>query len=463
MVHIKVKKGLDIPIKGCPEGNVDFKTFAGSLGDSLEARKIALDLSQFEDTKFRLLVKVGDKVRIGQPLAEDKECPGRMFVSPAGGSVLEIRRGLKRRLLDIVVEVDQKESFEVYPPIDISHASRDELTERLKKGGLFSRIRRRPFNLLADPSHYPRAIFVKAIESAPLKPSAEMQVVGFRLEFQAGLDALVKLTDGNVHVVYRLGTPCAAFSDAIGVQKHTVEGPHPASNSSLHIQEIDPISSGEDVIWTMSALDVVAIGYFLLHGKYFVERIVSIAGPGILPGRSGYFKVREGFPLDELIKGRIEDGSVRLVSGDVLTGRTVGSSDFLGFSDSGLCAIPESDSRQFLSFLRLGRDKYTFSKTYLSGHLDNTSREYAFTTSLHGETRPFIDSTLYDKVMPLNIHTMQLVKAVLAEDYDLAIILGLMEVDPEDFALPSFVDPSKIEMGEIIKRGLKRCALDFLK
>ncbi len=60
----------------------------------------------------------------------------------------------------------------------------------------------------------------------------------------------------------------------------------------------------------------------------------------------------------------------------------------------------------------------------------------AFTTSLHGEPRPFVTNETYEKVMPMRIPTMLLVKALLAEDYDLAEELGLLEVDSEDFALP---------------------------
>ena len=462
MVHITVSKGLDIPIKGRPEGSVKSISL-GNYGPPPRVSLIALDLNAFEETKFRVMVQPGDKVKIGQSLAEDKEHPGRMFVSPAGGIIHEIRRGLKRRLLDIVIEVATNEESESFSPMDPAEASREELIDRLKQGGLFARIRQRPFNFLANPDKAPRSIFVKALESAPFAPPSELQVSGYEKEFQRGLDALIKLTPGKVHLVYRKDSNSLIFPGVKGVEKHTVEGPHPAANHSLHIQEIDPIRSPTDTIWTLNASDVVAIGYFLLRGQYFFERVISIAGPGILPDCTGFFKVREGFPVEVLVKGRLEKGKVRLISGDILTGRTVETGDYLGFYDYGLCAIPEDNSREFLHFLRLGTDKYTFSKTYLSGHSNDKQKEYDFTTKLHGEHRPFIDPVLYDRVMPLNVSTMHLVKAVLAEDYDLAVSLGLIEVDSEDFALPSFVDPSKIEMGEIIKQGLRRYAADVLK
>lgn len=461
MVHIKVKKGLDIPITGKPSGEIQNLIPGGGASPFTTPLHVALDLTPFEGTKFRVLTKVGESVKLGQPLVEDKDFPGRMFVSPAGGVVKEIRRGLKRRLLNIVIDVAANEAVEKHPLIELSKTSREYLIDSFKISGLMSHIRQRPFNLLANPNAQPRSIFVKAVETAPFTPPAEFQVAGHEDAFQTGLDALTKLTEGAVHLVYKQETTCKAFLDDKNVTKHTVQGPHPASHVSLHIQEIDPIRSPNDVIWTLNAHDVVAIGHFIKTGTYYVERIISIAGPAIIEDKTGYFKVREGVPVSLLISGRIQKGDVRLISGDILMGSKVEAEDFLGFNDTCFCAIQENLSREFLHFLRAGVHKYTFSGAYLSGHFDNSKREYDFTTSQHGEHRPFIDSSLYDKVMPLNIETMALVKAILAEDYDLAIELGLLEVDAEDFALPAFVCPSKMEMVEIVKTGLKRCATDI--
>lgn len=461
MGHIKITKGLDIPIEGKPQGSVKPLISAGEASSFFPSR-IALMLQDFEEIKFRLLVKVGDVVKIGQPLAEDKSTPGRMFVSPAAGTIKDVLRGIKRSLQEIVIEVARQEDYYEFPILDVVSNSREAIIERLLNGGCFALIRSRPFNLLADPTKMPRSIFVKAIESAPFMPPAEMQVTGHEKEFQAGLQALAKLTEGVVHLVYRKDTTCRAFTEASYVQRHTAEGPHPISNYSVHIQKIDPIRSSDDIVWTLSALDVVAIGYLLTHGKYYIERVISIAGPGILPGRTGYFKVREGYPIEALVSGRIEKGGMRLISGDPLMGHKVAVEDFLGFSHLVFCVIPENHEREFLHFFGLGSDKYTFSKAYLSGHFDNSKREYPFTTNQHGEHRAFIDSTLYDKVMPLKVPTMLLVKAVMAEDFELAETLGLLEVDSEDFGLPSFVCPSKMEMVEIIKKGLKQFSQEVL-
>lgn len=455
MTHIKVKRGLDIPIKGAPA--------EGEVSPLITPPQIALDLTPFQELKFSLLVKVGDVVKIGQPLAEDKGCPGRMFVAPAAGTIKDIKRGAKRVLESILIDVAKQETYEDFHPVDPKQLAPREIIQRLKTAGHFAHIRSRPFNMLADLTKEPRCIFVKAVESAPFIPPAELQVAGHEKEFQAGLQALAKLTQGAVHLVYRKDTPCKAFSEAQQVTRHTVEGPHPAANVSLHIQEISPVQGPDDIIWTLTARDVVAIGHLFVHGRYYVERVISIAGPGLLPDRVGYFKARAGYPIGALIAGRIQKGVLRFISGDPLMGHRVEVTDFLGFYDTVFCVIPENDEREFLHFFRLGLNKFTASKAYLSGHLDSRQREYDFTTNQHGEHRAFIDSTLYDKVMPLNVPTMLLVKAVMAEDYELADKYGLLEVDCEDFALPSFVCPSKMEMVEIIKKGIQDYSKEVLQ
>lgn len=440
-MEIRISKGLDIPITGKPHGNISQET---------DPQKIALNLEPF-DLRFHLLAKVGDRVKIGSPIAEDKMSPGRYFVSPASGTIIEIQRGLKRALRNIIIQVDTQEAYHEF-------SGTHQLMDQMKEGGIFSKIMMRPFNRLANPEKPPTAIFVKALESAPFTPRAELQVQGYEKAFQTGLTALAKIAP--VHLVYDANSSYHPFTHAQDVEKHTAIGPHPISNPSVHIAHIKPIKKVEDLIWTLNAHDVTCLGHLLLEGKIRTDRVVAIAGPGILPDRTGYFRLREGFPISQLIANRIAKGPVRLISGDPLMGHKVFESDFLGFADFVLTAIPENTHREFLHFFRAGLNKYSFSRAYLSAHFNHS--DYNFTTSLHGEHRAFIDSTQIDKVQPLPISTMLLVKAIMAEDFDLAEKLGILEVAPEDFALPTFVCPSKVEMVDIVKSGLQRYSRELI-
>lgn len=456
MAHIKIKKGLDIPIDGKPSGDIKPLVPSGESHSGSKSKTVSLNLKPFEGTAFRLHAKEGDFVKIGQPVAEDKESEGRMFVAPAAGVIREVRRGLKRRLLDIVIEVADNEEYLETEPLSPTGASPEALIAKLMQGGLFQRIRQRPFDTLANPKKRPRTIFVKALESAPYVPPSEYQVMGHEAEFQLGLDALAVIAEEGVHLVYRSGTDFQPFTNARNVETHTAEGPHPVSNHSLHIQKIDPITKIDDVVWTLNAHDVVCIGHFLATGRYLTDRVIAIAGPALLSDQRGFFRVREGISVNNLVAGRLtKNMPARLVSGNPLMGTKVETEEYLGIRDYVFCAIPESTKRQPFHFFRLGADKYSFSRAYLSGHFNSKKRTWDFTTSQHGEERPFIDASLYKEVQPLDISTMLLCKAVMAEDYDLAQELGLLEVSGEDFALPTFVDPSKKEMVDIINEGLR--------
>lgn len=445
-MKIVVKKGLDVPLEGSPEG---------APQELPPPQQIALNLDPFDKTRFKVHVKAGESVKIGQPLVESKSVPGQMFVSPAGGVVSEIRRGLKRRLIDIVIDVDPKEEYVEHGKLSPG-ATREEILDHFMRSGIFPHIRMRPFDMVGSPQYTPRSIFVRAVETLPFVPSAEIQVEGYEAYFQSGLDILKKLTTGKLHLVFKEGSTCKAFTEAQGVEKHTVSGPHPAGTSSLHIHKIDPIKSPDDYVWTLSTIDVLTVGKMALEGRYFTERVLGVGGNGIVEGKRGFYNARAGFPVQELIANRITNQLLRFITGDPLTGTKVDSHDFLGFYQTAFTVIPENTSRQAFHFLRPGFDKYTATRAYFTGHVKPPKKGYAFTTNQHGEERAFIDSRVYERVMPMRIPTMHLVKAIISEDFELAEKLGLLEVNGDDFALPTFICPSKIEMVEIVKEGLYR-------
>ena len=453
MVHIKVRNGLDIPIKGKPEGEMRSLT---------TPKFVALNLSKFRDFKFKLLAKQGDHVKIGQVIADDKSCPGRYFVSPGAGTIKEVVRGLRRRLLYIVIELDQEESYEDFGTLSVESAPKEMLITHMKKSGMFSQIRKRPFNLLANPEETPRDIFVKAIESAPFACPAEHQVLGFEKEFQIGLTALSTLTSGKVHLTYHKKSTLPAFTEAQNVEKHTVEGPHPSSNLSTHIHFIAPIQTVEESVWTLHASDVVCLGVSLSQGKLHIERSLSIAGPGITPQARGFYKGRAGLPIANLIDSKNSKGWIRYISGDPLTGTQVTPEEFLGFQDYTFCALHENEQREFLHFFLPGFHKYSTHRVYGSGFAAKSGKEFDFNTNQHGEHRAFVDSSIFNKVMPMRIPTAELVKSIIAQDFDTAEELGLLEVDGEDFALPTFIDPCKNEMVEIVNEGLHSYAKEVV-
>ncbi|MCP5470327.1 MAG: Na(+)-translocating NADH-quinone reductase subunit A [Chlamydiales bacterium] len=432
-MKIRIKRGLDVPFAGEPKGAPTPLT---------KPKQVALNLDPFDTVRFKLHVKLGDKVKIGQPLAENKAVPGQMFLSPAGGVIKEFRRGLKRRLLDIVIDVAENEEEMVHErPVD----SKEALLDFFLRAGIFPHIRLRPFDLIADPKHLPEAIFVRAVESRPFVPSAKLQLEGKESYFQKGLEVLGKIAP--VHVVYKEGAP---FAKAQGVEHHHIEGPHPAGNSSVHIHHIMPILKASHYRWCVDVQGVITIGKMMLEGTYYVERILSLGGNGV--ENPSFYRGRMGIPIKMLLKEQTKEQLLAFISGDPLTGTKVDPEEFLGFFHTTVSVLPVNVKREMFHFWRLGLKKYTATRTYWSGFFKKKS--YPFTTNQHGEERAFIDGKIYDKVMPMRIPTMQLVKALLAQDYELADILGVFEVAPEDFILPTFICPSKIEMVDMVKQGL---------
>ncbi|MDN3505565.1 MAG: NADH:ubiquinone reductase (Na(+)-transporting) subunit A [Rhabdochlamydiaceae bacterium] len=452
MAFIKIKAGFDIPIKGSPKGEPRTIT-----SDS----RVAIDLSCFDDIKLKLLVKVGELVKIGDPIAMDKLLNKRVFISHTSGTIIEIIRGEKRRVLYVVVQPDGKDEALKLDPFKLKKATKEKVIERLLVGGAFTFIRKRPCDTLANPTKLPRTIFLQGLESAPFRPDPIMHINGFEEEFQTGLQALEKIVAGNVHLVTRPESKLAYYADDVNIHSHSAVGPHPIANPSIHIEHIDPITNPTDVIWTLHVRDVVKIGA-LINGKFIHEKVIGIGGEGIDEKDRRYYRIKEGSSLQVLLANKQIKEDCTIISGDPLCGKEVKMDGFIGFFDLALSIIPNSQKREMLHFFRLGKKKFTTTHTYLSGFFQKMSQKFSMNSLIHGEERPFIDGAVYDKVMPLTVPTMPFLKALLEKDYEKAVELGLLEVSAEDFALASFICPSKIDHIGIVDRGLKEYASHYL-
>lgn len=473
MVHIRIKKGLDIPINGAPRGNVQLLPHVNTVG---------ITFSPYDTHALRLFVKEGDLVAQDEAIVYDAHNDSVVAVAPDAGRVKQIVRGPKRVLQAIIIErIETDRTFTQ----QIEHRNAQEILNALSRSGLFFSIRKRPFDTLARPQQLPRSIFVQAVATAPFAPPPELDLIGFEEEFQYGLSALTKLAP--VHLVYSAKSTAKNFLQAVDVQHHTVEGPHPAGNPSVHIAHIDPIQTPEDCIWTFTAWEVLALGHYLHRGHTLNQRVISIAGEGVKESARGYLRAPIGASIGQILRERLVEGcgkKYRIIAGDPLTGRTVFEGELslcllndtppatysiehmplndqvLGFRETILSIIPVEDQREPLHFFRLGTKKYTASHTYISGFFQKLL--YRFTTSQHGEERAFIDGSIYERVMPLPILPMQIAKACLAEDFDKAREYGLIEAVAEDFALCEFVCPSKVKMMDIIRRGLAQYSKEVL-
>lgn len=440
--HIKIRRGLNLRLEGEAEKIT-------TVQDHIDT--VCISPTDFHLLTPKLLVQVGDEVKAGTPLFFVKEHPQVKVVSPVSGEVVEIIRGEKRRILGIKILADKSITYQKFPPFDYQNAPREELIARLCEMGLWPFFKQRPFDVVANPQLVPKAIVVSAFDTAPLAPDMDFIVHGSGTEFQAGLDILTRLTPGKVHLnVHETRTRSEIFLQARRVTINTFSGPHPASNPGVQIHHLDPINKGE-VVWMLSVPDVLCIGRSVLENQFVGTRVVALTGSEMLKRR--YVKTVIGAPLKPLLAGNItHPDSTRIISGNVLTGSLAGPEGYLGYYHYQVTAIPEVQEPEFLGWIAPGFRKFSISHSYFSWLMPR--KKYILDSGLQGERRPFVVTGEYEKVFPMDIYPVQLIKAILANDLEQMEALGAYEVAPEDFALCEFVCTSKIPVQNIIRQGL---------
>lgn len=440
MNTIKIRKGLDIKLKGR----------AKPTSQTIEAERYAIMPDDFIGLLPRLLVKEGDKVKVGTPLLCDKHNEKIVITSPASGEVSEIRRGEKRHLQAVVIKSDNAFESDIFSTND----DKDNIINTLTTSGLWAMLRQRPYSVIANPNDKPKAIFISTYDTSPLAPDMDYIVDSQKEAFQKGLDILNILSGKKVHLCNHTNNTSKAFTEAKNVNLHTFEGPHPAGNVGTHINKIMPINKG-DIIWYCYPNEVINIGKLFLSGKADFSRTYAVAGSCI--NNPHYVKTHIGASLNDIIGNETNHDNVRIISGNVLTGHIESADGFMHFYDNMVTAIPEGNDRhEMLGWLAPGIGKFSFSHTFLSGFIPNeVKREYDFDTNMHGEERAYVITGEFEKVFPFDIYPLQLIKACLAEDIDLMENLGILEVDPEDFALCEFIDTSKTDIQNIIRKGIE--------
>jgi Na+-transporting NADH:ubiquinone oxidoreductase subunit A len=414
---------------------------------AIDAGRYAIKPTDFLGVFPRLLVKEGDEVKAGTPLFIDKYRENIIFTSPISGIIEEISRGDKRVLEEIRIKSVDKPEFEVFGKSDPSKSSREDIIEKLLKSGAWAMIRQRPYTIIANPANMPKGIYVSGFDTSPLAPDYSMIVKESTSDFQTGLDVLSKLAGAPV----KLGLPGGRndFPKVSNADITYFEGPHPAGNVGIQIHKINPINKG-DVVWVVNLQDVIIIGRLFSKGIYDTSIIVPLCGSEVKNPK--YFKTYKGASIQSLVKNNLNEGLVRLISGNVLTGSRIKSDGYLGFYHNQFTAIPEGNYFEFFGWALPGLNKFSFSKSFLSYLTPN--RKYRLDTNFHGAERAYVMTGQYEKVFPMDIYPMQLIKACLAENIELMENLGIYEVDEEDLALIEFIDTSKTEIQQIIRKGL---------
>lgn len=449
---IKIKRGLDIRLQG--------KAEEIRLKESIHPSSYALIPDDFHGIPPKLLVKEGDVVKAGSVLFTDKYRPEIRFVSPVSGTVTAIVRGEKRKLLRIEIQADRTNEYERFDIKNIHDLSDVEIKKNLLDAGIWPFIKQRPYDVIANPTDIPRDIFISGFDSAPLAPNTDFILQGQEADFQTGLDALSKLTTGNVYLGISPKTSSPALLQAKNVTINTFKGPHPAGNSGVQIRYISPINKG-DIVWTVQPADVLFIGRLFNKGMVDLKRTIALTGSEVM--QRGYIDILPGANMEGIVKVT-SDKHLRYISGNVLTGKHIEANGFLGAYDNQITVIPEGDEKnELFGWISPGFTKYSVNHSFLTWLITavNKKKEYVIDARIRGGERAIIMSNEYDKVFPGDILPEFLLKAIIAFDIDKMENLGIYEIAPEDFALCEFVDTSKLEIQRIVREGLDRLKLEM--
>ncbi|MBR9855510.1 MAG: Na(+)-translocating NADH-quinone reductase subunit A [Algicola sp.] len=438
---IRIRKGLNINLVGAAEQ---------TISKAVTSNVYALNLDDFHGITPKMLVKQGEDIKAGEPLFYNKNNEEMHFVSPVSGELVEIVRGARRRILTLKVLADKEQNYVINKVPDLDTASGEAIKSYLLQCGGWPFIKQRPYDVIADPSVTPKAIFVSAYGTAPLAADPDFILKDKEQEIQAAIMGLGKLTPGKIHVTIGKSNR-SPFNDIEGIELHKISGPHPAGLVGTQINKIDPVNKGETV-WTISPQDLVMLGELLLTGKFNAERTVALAGSVIKEPK--YYKTKIGAEISTfLYASGVKQDRFRLINGDVLTGVKTNTEGYLGFYNNTVTAIPEGDDYEFFGWNKPVFNKISTTRALTFSWLQ-PKKKYDLNTNTNGEHRAFVVTGLYEEVFPLDIYPMQLLKACMIKDLDEMEQLGLCEVAPEDFALTEFICISKQPHQQIIREGL---------
>lgn len=436
---VKLRKGLNIKLKGSAEKVLEKLPIPAT---------VALKPTDFQGLTPKLSLKVDADVKAGEALFYDKYHPEVVFTAPVGGKIISINRGERRKILEIVIETNEKAGSVEFKKADPSSLSAEKVKEQILKSGLWPFIKKRPYGIIASPDEKPISIYISTFDTAPLAPDYNFVIDGQMETFQTGVNALAKLTEGKVNIGVNAGS---AFTGVKNVEINTFEGAHPAGNVGIQIANTTPINKG-DIVWTINVQDVLFMGRLFETGKVDFTKTFAVCGSEVATPK--YYQTVLGAPVETVIKGKLvnADYKQRIISGNVLTGTKVKKQCYIGYYDSQVTIIPEGDELELFGWADPGFGKFSASKTFF-GKLF-TKKEYTLNANLHGGERAFVVSGQYDKLVPMDILPVQLLKAILVNDIDKMEQLGIYEVVEEDLALCEYACTSKIEVQKILREGI---------
>ncbi len=441
--YVKLKKGFDLKLEGEAE-----------VVEGLTDKVTRFSVSPYDFRGIspipKVTVEIGDEVKAGDVIFFDKKNPDVKYVAPVSGEIVDIQRGAKRSISNVIILADKEQSHKQFdlPNLD---APREELVTFLQSSGAWSLFNQRPFDIIPSTTEVPRDIFVSTFDTAPLAPKTDVMIAGNEDAFRKGVEVLSKLTSGKVHLgLDGKSAPHSAFANIENAETHLFSGPHPAGNVGIQIHHINPIKVNNDMVWTVDFQDVIILGRLFKDGVYNTKKVVAITGAELHQAK--YVETYTGANIGELLKDNLANDHVRLISGDVYSGDKKSADDFLAYSDNQITVIEEGDKYEMFGWLLPISPRPSISNTFPNFLWPNF--KYKADTNTHGEKRAFVVTGQYEKVLPMDIYPQALMKSIMTQDMEKMEGLGIAELSEEDIAICEFVCTSKTPMQQLLREGL---------
>lgn len=444
---IRLKKGFDINLVGKPEPKI---------GVTEQPETYAIKPTDFHGIYLpKVLVKEGDVVKAGSVLFHDKRNENIVFTAPVSGEVVEIKRGEKRKLLEVKILADKTIEFVQFnkvAPAEFAGLSRENAQAQMLTSGVWLNLVQRPYGIVADPAETPKSIFISGFDSHPLAPDYAFIFQGQEQYFAAGIEILKKFTTGKIYLnVHADRKAPEMYSKLTGTEVNTFTGPHPSGCVGVQIHHLDPIGKS-DLVWTINPFGVIQIGKLFLNGVYDTSKVIAVAGSEIKNPQ--YYKTYTGASVKKFLHNNLKSEHVRVISGNVLTGYRIDKEAHIGFFDHLVSVIPEGDYYEFMGWINPSAKKLSKSRAWGLLSFFNYKKEFVVDSNMHGEPRAFVQTGVFEQVTPMDVLPTHLLKAIISEDYDEMEALGIYEVIEEDLALCEFVDVSKHNVQEILREGI---------
>ncbi len=438
----KLNKGFDIQLSGEASPKVE----------EMKASRYAISPYDFRGISPipKVTVEVGDIVKAGDILFFDKKVPTIMYTAPVSGEIIEINRGDKRAIKDVVILADKEVSHKMF---NIDDSSVEAIKSTMAESGAWTLLNQRPFDIIPSIDSTPRDIFISTFDSAPLAPDATILLKGRESHFQKGIDILAKLTEGAVYLGLDASDKNNPFANIQNANKHWFKGKHPAGNVGVQIHNIKSIKPGQRV-WTLGVQEVIAIGKLFAEGIMDFSRIIVVAGSRI--ANPTYVRTHVGASVSDILKGQIKEGEkeARIIDGDVLSGKQITQNDFLSFKSDQITAISEGNEYELFGWLLPINPRPSTSNTF--PNFLYPDYKFEGETNTHGEKRAFVVTGQYEEVLPMDVYPQHLMRAIMAGDIEKMEGLGINELNEEDIALCEFVCVSKTPLQQVLREGLEK-------